>query len=182
MLKKILTSLCLIGGLASPAQADVIYLIFPNGQQGDRCHDMRTDADDAPAPVAGVGCPSTSVILPWSPVHPDDHIYDYVLQGSAAVYSPQAVLAPSITYPDIEGFISKVTGDSTIAGLSNAAEVRQGLAGLLPQLQFFAGNAAALQQCWADAKSVNGSTWLTSQVQAIVEGYASTYNVPLVAH
>ena len=43
------------------------------------------------------------------------------------------------------------------------------------------GSPAQLQSHWQSAISTYGATWLTTQVQNMILGYAQTYNIPLVA-
>lgn len=115
---------------------------------------------------------SPDVAYDFTPTNGDTIPSHYSQSGSSYIYSYVPPTPPVV--PNIAGFITACRTDSTFT-----SEIRIGLAGLLGLLQMDAGNPTAAQQDWQDAIATYGGSWLTSDVQTKIEGYASTYNIPI---
>jgi hypothetical protein len=87
--------------------------------------------------------------------------------------------------PNIAGFLGAVSVDPLTT--TNNCTLKFQLAGILALFQTdMAFGPAALQADWINAIALYGpsgtqGTWLTTQVQSMLLGYALTYNIPLVA-
>jgi hypothetical protein len=76
--------------------------------------------------------------------------------------------------PDLASFQQALFADSTLT-----ASAKTQLLTLMPVLQANINNATLVQQFWADLKG-ESLPWLDAKTISTVEGYASTYAIPLV--
>lgn len=86
--------------------------------------------------------------------------------------------------PDINGFLIAVNNDaivqqnpSLIFDMANMLTIFQADMTAMQQTE----DPTILQSHWSLAKSTYGATWLTTPVQNMILGYATTYSIPLVA-
>ena len=127
------------------------------------------------APISGIDVSANSIVVPFVVNGNDTNPQNYVLQNGVAVYSPPPVVSPP-PGPNLPGFIMAIRTEPTFN-----AQIRQGLAGLMPQVQMDLSYPKLLQQDWSDAcANVQNSTWLTTDVQTTVQKYATTFLIPIV--
>jgi hypothetical protein len=122
-------------------------------------------------PISTIQSPAFA--FAFTPTNNDWIVGDYQSTGPQAgyTYSP-----PASTAPNLFGFIGAITEDTSIN-----AEAQMGLGAWYPQLQMFLAQASLIQAAWTNLVAAYSGTWLTSPVQTAVEGYAVTYNIPLVS-
>ncbi len=168
MLRKLLLSLALIGS-CSASYADSL-VIDPNGT---RAIWQNT------TPTSTQVCPGATILqLPVG--YNTNQIQNYQSDGNGnAVYvAPPAPPAPP-PQPNPTGFLTAINNDSSVIASNFALGFQMApLLGLF-QADFQAQNMTALQNQWAAAKA-SGTYGVNSTVAAMVEGYATTYNIPLV--
>jgi hypothetical protein len=129
--------------------------------------------------VSGGQAPSASnVVIDFSPSATSDQ-----RAGAAAIV---AAFPWGMNAPNVIGFITAVNADPLSTANNQQLIFQMGSMLAIFQADMTGSNIPALQGHWQSAIANYGpsgtqGTWLTTQVQTMLLGYANSYNIPLVA-
>ena len=151
--------------------ATLFLVIDPNG--------ARTVWDTQP--TAAQVCPGASILSLPANYAPAQGVNNYVDGGSGqAVYQAPAP-PPPVVSPNPTAFMLGVLSDTTI---QQSPAALYGLLAMEGIAAAYPTNPAQVKAAWAvviaaQGTANNASGWLTPAIQALVEGYATTNNMPL---
>jgi len=157
-----------------PARADGTWLEFTAGSSTPA-----TVWTGQNAPVPGVNIDTNATVLPWTPQNNDNNPQDYQLKNGAVVYAPPVPPTPPTPHPGANPqlFIDSCVSDSQV----------QSIFYLLAPYQYaitqYGIDPQAVQLLWNQLCIQYGGQQgpLTSQIQQVIEKYASQAGMPLVA-
>lgn len=166
---KIFIALALLFMSSSAAQASD-WVVYRSGQT------KSTELWKGAKPMPGVNVPASAKVFAFSPTGNDTDLSHYKLENDAVVYDPPPAPqepVPDPNLPDLDGFISAIWADENLQAL------RLQLVNFKPLLREYLnqpGGATFIQEAWSDLKASMPAPAVT-----LVESYAVTYHIPLVA-
>ena len=140
-------------------------------------------------PVPGVNVASDATVVPWVQESGDNHPDHYTLDNGSLTHTPPAPPAP-VVVPDVDAFKTHVVQDFMTGALPSQAYID--LCKFSSTVSNLASQPTALQASWSALKaedaqpggplSGNYSSGVHSgeAITDVIEGYATTHNVPLV--
>lgn len=152
---------------------DASFIFDPSAIDGDRPIQILFQNGQRSNPATP---PDNALVIVGALDERSSHEYDYAKQGASVVYVPQEAPGPKSGIPNPRQFQGLVMNDANIP-----IETRANLMQYFALLEQNANNPSGLQAGWQVLLGAYGSTWLTSDVQSIVETHAVTSNMPLVA-